>query len=122
MPGRIRAIRGATVVEADTPEAISERVQEMVSQILERNNLDPDQVISAIFTATDDLVSVFPATVARKSLLPEVPLLCARELAIAGSMPRCIRVMMHVELESTSSEIQHVYLHEASNLRDDPRD
>lgn len=115
----MRAIRGATTVDADTVESISERVVELLRQILDRNGLDEDDIISILFTATEDVVSTFPATAARSIGLGAVPLICARELAIVGSVPRCIRVMLHVTTERPRDQIHHVYLEGAQGLRDD---
>ncbi len=115
----MRAIRGATTVDADTVESISERVVELLRQILDRNGLDEDDIISILFTATEDVVSTVPATAARSIGLGAVPLICARELAIVGSVPRCIRVMLHVETSRPRSDMHHVYLEGARGLRDD---
>jgi len=119
MSPSVRAVRGATTVDADTPEAITERVVALLRQILDRNGLEEDDLISILFTATEDIVSTFPATAARSMGLGAVPLICARELSIAGSVPRCIRVMLHVATDRTRDEIHHVYLEGAQGLRDD---
>jgi chorismate mutase len=119
MPPTVRAIRGATTVDHDDPEAITERVVALLQRILERNGLVEDDIISILFTATEDIVSTFPATAARSMGLGAVPLICARELAITGSVPRCIRVMLHVTSERTRDQIHHVYLEGAQGLRDD---
>lgn len=119
MPTTVRAIRGATTVDVDTEEAITERVVALLRQILDRNGLDEEDIISILFTATDDVVATFPATAARSIGLGAVPLICARELAIVGSVPRCIRVMLHVETERPRRDIHHVYLEGARGLRDD---
>jgi chorismate mutase len=115
----VRAIRGATTVDDDTPESITERVVALLSRIIERNGLAEEDIISVLFTATEDIVSVFPATAARSMGLGAVPLICARELSIVGAVPRCIRVMMHVSTERSREEIHHVYLEGAQGLRDD---
>jgi chorismate mutase len=119
MPVSVRAVRGATTVDADTPEAIRERVVVLLEQVLKQNGLSEDDIISILFTATEDIVSTFPATAARSMGLGAVPLICARELSIVGSVPRCIRVMLHVETERPRSDIHHVYLEGAKGLRDD---
>ena|SRR5665213_1804768 len=119
MPVSVRAVRGATTVDADTPEAIRERVVALLEQVLKQNGLSEDDIISILFTATEDVVSTFPATAARSMGLGAVPLICARELSIVGSVPRCIRVMLHVETERPRSDIHHVYLEGAKGLRDD---
>ncbi len=115
---RVRAIRGATTVPEDSPEAIAQRVQELLGELLERNGLTTDSVISVVFTATPDLVSAFPAAAARSIGFGSVPLICAAEIDVPGAMARCVRVMAHVELP-TGAEARHVYLHEAKGLRDD---
>jgi chorismate mutase len=115
----VRAIRGATQLDSDDREHMLERVAEMVTQVMAANGLDVDDFISVIFTATSDLVSEFPAYAARRLGFGDVPLLCARELEIAGSMPRVVRMLAHVESELTKGEIRHVYLHGAAQLRSD---
>ena len=119
MTATLRAIRGATTVDEDTPEAVTGRVVTLLERILERNGLVEDDIVSILFTATDDIVSMFPATAARTMGLGAVPLICARELAIIGSVPRCVRVMLHVTTERPRDEIIHVYLEGAQGLRDD---
>jgi chorismate mutase len=119
MPETVRAIRGATTVDHDTAEEIGERVVALLHQILDRNGLVEDDIISILFTATEDVVSTFPATAARSMGLGAVPLICARELSIVGSVPRCIRVMLHVTTGRSRDEIHHVYLEGAQGLRDD---
>jgi chorismate mutase len=119
MPVSVRAVRGATTVDADTPESIRERVVALLEQVLKQNGLSEDDIISILFTATEDIVSTFPATAARSMGLGAVPLICARELAITGSVPRCIRVMLHVTTELSRDDIHHVYLEGAKGLRDD---
>ena len=119
MPLSVRAIRGATTIDDDTPESITERVVALLSRIMERNGLVEEDIISILFTATEDVVSAFPATAARSMGLGAVPLICARELSIVGSVPRCIRLMMHVSTEHSREDIHHVYLEGAQGLRDD---
>ena len=119
MTTSVRAVRGATTVDVDTPEAITERVVALLRAVLDRNGLEEDAIISILFTATEDIVSTFPATAARSMGLGAVPLICARELSIVGSVPRCIRVMLHVETERQRDGIHHVYLEGAQGLRDD---
>ena len=115
----VRAVRGATQLERDDREHMLDRVAEMVSDVMVANGLEVDDFISVIFTATSDLVSEFPAYAARRLGFGEVPLLCARELEIEGSMPRVVRMMAHVETELPRSDITHVYLHGAASLRRD---
>jgi len=115
----VRAIRGATQLVEDTREQMLERVTEMVTEVMSANGLGVDDFISVIFTATSDLVAEFPAYAARRLGFGEIPLLCARELEIEGSMPRVVRMMAHVETRRARSEITHVYLHGAAALRSD---
>jgi chorismate mutase len=115
----VRAVRGATQLTADSREEMLERVAEMVTEVMTVNQLDVDDFISVIFTATSDLVSEFPAYAARGLGFGEVPLICARELEIEGSMPRVVRMMAHVETDLARAEITHVYLHGAAALRSD---
>ncbi len=115
----VRALRGATQVDADTTEQVTARSQALVIEMLERNGIDKDDLISVIFTATDDVHSMFPATAARGIGLGDVPLLCARELDIDGAMKMTIRVLMHVNTDKARAELHHVYLEGTKSLRDD---
>jgi chorismate mutase len=115
----VRAIRGATQLDNDVREHMLERVAEMVLDLMDANDLGVDDFISVIFTATSDLVSEFPAYAARRLGFVDVPLICARELEIEGSMPRVVRMLAHVETERSKAEVTHVYLHGAANLRRD---
>ena len=119
MAQAVRALRGATTADADTPGQISDRIQELLRELFDRNGVAHDDLISIVFTATGDLVSVFPAAAARAMGLGDVPLLCARELDIVGSTPRCLRVLVHVTTETARADLHHVYLHGARTLRDD---
>jgi chorismate mutase len=115
----VRGLRGATTLEADTAEQVTERSQELMRQIMARNDLCEDDIVSVLFTATADVNSAFPATAIREIGFGAVPLLCAAEIAVPGSMPLCIRVLLHVHTTKTKEEIHHVYLHGAQGLRDD---
>lgn len=115
----MRALRGATTVEEDTPAQITDRVQELLSEVMARNDLLHDDVISVVFTATADVTSMFPATAARGIGFGDVPLMCAAEIPVPGSMRRCLRVLLHVHTTRTRTELRHVYLHGAQVLRDD---
>lgn len=115
----VRAVRGATTVAADDPVQIREAVMELLEVILDDNDIVPNDIISAVFTATHDLVSEFPAHAARLYGWTDIPLLCAQELPVQGALPRCIRVMLHAETRRQRSEIRHVYLRDAVLLRAD---
>lgn len=115
----VRAVRGAIQVDADEPELIFQGVREMLAAMLARNELEPPDVISIFFTATTDLTSCFPAAGAREVGFSDVPLLCASEIAVPGSMPRTLRLLAHVETTRPRAEIRHAFLGAAAALRDD---
>ncbi len=119
MPGSIVALRGATTLDIDDEPHMVERVRALLTEMLARNNVGNDDMISIIFTATDDIHCGFPALAARRMGLGDVPLLCARELEVDGSTPRCVRVMMHLNSDSARADMRHVYLEGARGLRDD---
>ncbi len=116
---RVRALRGATTLDLDERLHLLERTQELIAEVFERNGLVEDDLVSIIFTATDDVHSAFPAEAAREAGITHVPLLCARELEIAGGIERCIRILIHAYTTATAHELRHVYLHEARQLRTD---
>ena len=113
---RLFALRGATDVAADEREAILDATTTLLREILERNALRPDDVVSALFTVTGDLTAEFPAVAARENGFSSVPLLCAREIEVPGAMPRIVRVLMHYHA-TDDHQPQHVYLGEARRLR-----
>ena len=119
MAPAVRALRGATTIDVDEKDHLFERVIALFGALFDRNELDHDDLISVLITATGDVRSVFPAQAARKFGLGDVPLICARELDIDGGTPLCIRVMIHLYTERSRSELHHVYLEGARNLRDD---
>ena len=114
----LRAVRGATSVAEDTSEAIRERTAELLAEVLARNALTAGDLVSIIFTATEDLNADFPAAAAREIGLSGVPLLCTREIPVVGALGRCIRVMVHCYAPE-DRPIRHVYLHDARQLRMD---
>jgi chorismate mutase len=115
----IRAIRGATCLTQDDANEMSDAVVELLTALLERNNLTKDDIISVFFTATADLRCAFPASAARRLDFGDVPLICAQEIDVTGALPRVIRVMAHVDSKKTRSEIKHIYLRGAEVLRQD---
>jgi chorismate mutase len=115
----VRAIRGATQVEADERDAILAGATELVTEVLARNAVQPGDLISIVFTATPDLRAEFPAYAARLLGLTDVPLLCAAEIAVPGAMPRVLRLLAHVDSDLSRAEIRHVYLRGAAALRTD---
>lgn len=117
---KVRAIRGATTVTVNTIEAIREAVTELLEAIEIHNSLDPDDIVSVIFTATQDLDVIFPAAIAReRPHWQNVPLLDVQQMQVAGSLEKCIRVILHVNTPKLQGEMQHVYLQGAKNLRPD---
>ncbi len=117
--GRVlRAVRGAISVPEDTAAAIRERTAELLRAVLERNGLEADDLVSIILTATEDLSAEFPAAGARDIGLSAVPLLCAREIPVPGSMPMCIRVLVHCHADP-ARPMRHAYLGDARGLRTD---
>lgn len=116
---RVRAVRGATTVDVDTREQVIERTKELVREVVTRNAVDPEDLISILFTATDDISSAFPAEAAREAGFTRVPLMCARELDIVDGIERCIRVMVHIHTELGAEDLRHPYLHGARQLRTD---
>ena len=115
---KLRALRGATTVEENDPDAILSATDELMRAVMERNALTAEQMVSCIFTCTDDLDAEFPAVAARRLGLSSVPLLCAREIDVPGALPRVIRLLLHCYAEP-NSEPRHVYLREAESLRRD---
>lgn len=113
----IRAARGAIAIREDTKEEILGATERLMSQLLQRNALTPEQLVSVIFTTTPDLRSAFPAEAARQMGLSAVPLLCASEIDVEGAMERVVRVLVH--FESEGAEVSHVYMEGAESLRDD---
>ena len=116
---RVRAARGAIRVSEDTAETVLASTTRLLEAILQRNEIEHDDLISVLFTATDDIHCAFPALAARKFGLGDVPLICARELDVDGATPRCIRVMIHLNTDKARDQLHHVYLEGARNLRDD---
>ena len=113
---RLRALRGAITVERNEAEAILDATEELVREVMVRNGLEAEQLVSCIFTCTDDLDAEFPAVAARKLGLSAVPLLCAREIHRPGALPRVIRLMVHCYVPD-NTPAEHVYLREARSLR-----
>jgi len=112
-----RGIRGATTVELNDREAILAATTELLHMLIERNDIKPEDVASAIFTLTEDLDAEFPALAARYLGWTEVALICMREIPVPGSLKFCIRILLHVNTNRSASEIQHVYIKGAVNLR-----
>jgi chorismate mutase len=115
---RLRALRGAITVDANEAGAILEATGELVREVLERNDLAVEDLVSCIFTCTPDLDAEFPAVAAREMGLSAVPLMCAREIDVPGALPRVIRLMLHCYADE-GTEPRHVYLRDATALRRD---
>jgi len=115
----VRAIRGATQLDRDEREHLFERTGELVQAVLDANRITSAALVSILFTCTPDLRSDFPAAAARQMGMGDVPLMCAVEMDVAGSLPRVVRLMAYADLDVPRSEVQHVYLHGATVLRRD---
>lgn len=115
----MRAVRGATCLVADDAGEMREAVKELIGEMLTRNGLSADDLVSIMLTGTPDLVSAFPAVGARDFGLTDVPLMCAQEMNVQGALERVVRIMMHVDTSKPRAEIQHVYLRGAQVLRTD---
>ncbi len=116
----VRGLRGAITVETNTAAAILEATRELLREVLRANRIDDfHEIVSAIFTTTPDLNAAFPAEAARELGMHQVPLLCASEINVPGGMPRCIRVLLHVNTDRQQVEMVHVYLRDAKKLRPD---
>jgi chorismate mutase len=115
----VRGIRGATTVEQNDATEIREATQELLQKILFENKLGTEELVSALFTVTSDLNADFPASSAREIGWQLVPLLCATEIPVPGSLPRCIRVLIHANMDRSQKEIKHVFLRNAAMLRKD---
>ena len=116
---RLRALRGATTARADEESAIVDATERLLAEMIARNDIDHEDLVSIIFTTTADLSAEFPAAAARALGLSKVPLLCAREIDVPGSVPRCIRVLMHLYTTRSGDDLKHVYLEGAEELRTD---
>lgn len=116
---RLKGLRGATTVPLDDKEEVVIATAELLGEMLGRNDLAKDDLVTIIFTATPDIRSEFPAAAARKIGISDIPLLCAGELDIEGAIPRVIRVLMHVYTDRPASQLRHVYLRDAKPLRTD---
>lgn len=119
MAERVRALRGATTLDADSREQVIERTSQLIQTMMERNQVAKTDLISIVFTSTDDVHSEFPAAAARQIGISDIPLLCARELAVDGAVGLCIRVLMHLYTEKEPPALRHVYLEGAVPLRTD---
>jgi len=115
----VRGIRGATTIEKDQKDEILTATTELLQMIKQENQIDVEDIASVLFSTTSDIRSAFPALAARNIGWNQVPLLCFQEIEVPGSLPRCIRVLMHVNTDKSQDEIRHIYLKEARQLRSD---
>lgn len=116
---RCRGVRGATTVEHNTRDEMLKATSQLLALIIRQNGIDPEDVASAIFTVTSDLNAEFPALAARQLGWLDVPLICTHEISVPGSLPRCIRILLHWNTEKSQQEIHHVYVRGATCLRPD---
>jgi chorismate mutase len=119
---RLRGVRGATTVDANTREAILEAATELLTAIIQANDINPDDVASAWFTTTTDLDAEFPAVAAREMGWSHVALMCGNEMYVPGSLPMCLRILLHVNTAKAQDEVKFVYLRGATALRRDLAD
>lgn len=119
MERAVRALRGAITLDEDTKEQVIERTVELLRGLLERNAIGHEDLVSVIFTATPDIRAEFPAAAARSIGISDVPLLCAQEIDVAGAIPLCIRILMHLTTDRPAAELRHVYMRGAEPLRTD---
>lgn len=115
----VRGVRGATVAEANTREAILTAARELLEALIFANGIDPADVASVTFTATPDLDAAYPALVARELGWRDTALMCLQEMNVPGSLARCLRVLIHWNTEKRPEDIRHIYLHAAAQLRPD---
>ena len=116
---RVRAARGAISVGRDEADSVLAATERLLAEMLRRNEVPAEDIVSVLFTATDDLRSVFPAEAARNMGLGRVPLMCAREIPVEGAMPHVVSVLMHFHTAPRPDDVAHVYLDGAETLRDD---
>ncbi|MFA5889446.1 MAG: chorismate mutase [Actinomycetota bacterium] len=115
----IRGLRGAITLDSDSREQVMDRTSTLIRAMVERNEIESEDIVSVLFTATDDIKSEFPAAAARAIGISQVPLLCAKELSVTDALPLCIRVLMHLYTERSPDQLRHVYLEGARPLRTD---
>jgi chorismate mutase len=115
----IRGLRGATTVTANTRDEIVAKTKELLDSLILKNHIIQDDVASVIFSVTEDVDATFPALAARDLGWIYTPLFCTREIPVPGSLPRCIRILMHINSEKKQDEMVHIYLYEAKKLRPD---
>lgn len=115
----VRGFRGATTVDANTREAILDATAELLEELVRANDIQRDHVASIIFTTTPDLNAEFPAVAARNAGWTDIALMCGHEMSVPGSLPRCVRILMHVNTELAADQVKHIYLREATRLRPD---
>ncbi|MFN6102843.1 MAG: chorismate mutase [Planctomycetaceae bacterium] len=119
-PWRVRGVRGATTASENTREAVLEATRELLQEVLRVNEIhDAEDIASILFTTTPDLTATFPAEAAREIGLQLVPLLCASEIAVPARLPRCVRILLHLNTTKSLKDIVHVYLRDAKSLRPD---
>ncbi|HHV60363.1 MAG TPA: chorismate mutase [Clostridiaceae bacterium] len=115
----VRAIRGAITVDSNTESDIFSQTQKLISQIITKNSLKHEDIISIIFTVTDDITAAYPAAAVRQMGIVDVPLMCMREMKVPGSLEKCIRVLIHINTMKAKTDMRHVYLEGAKCLRPD---
>ncbi|KGA99141.1 chorismate mutase [Alkalihalobacillus alcalophilus ATCC 27647 = CGMCC 1.3604] len=116
----VRGIRGATTVKEDVEEIVLDATEELLALMIEKNEIQPEDVAQVLITVTEDLIATFPAKALRRfEGFDYVPVMCAREIAVPGSLENCIRIMMTVNTDVAQDQITHIYLNDAVKLRPD---
>lgn len=115
----VRGIRGAITVQEDNATEVLQATRELLEEIIKQNEVESQDIASIIFTVTQDIKSIFPAEAARSMGFNLVPLMCSLEIGVQGSLPLCIRVLVHLNTEKSQAEIKHLFLRDASKLRED---
>jgi chorismate mutase len=116
---RVRAVRGATTVAVDNQLLVHDAIRELLTILMAHNDIRKSDIVSAVFTATTDLRSAFPATAARDLGWNDVPMLCASEIDVPDAQPRCLRVLLHVDRRASQPPLVPIYLRDAASLRPD---
>ncbi len=119
MGEQVWAVRGAITILKDTPDEVTAATKELLTEVIKENRIEPEKIVSIVFTVTPDISSEFPAVAARQLGLDSTPLMCAQEIPKPGSLPLCIRLLIHFHTTLSKSEIKAIYLKDAVKLRPD---
>jgi len=115
----VRAVRGAVTVDNNSSEDVMNETIKLLSRMIDDNVINKDDIISIIFSTTHDINAAFPAAAARKMGWTDIPLMCTNEMDVPGSLPKCIRILMHINSDKTNAQLRHIYMKDARKLRPD---